>query len=76
MATFELSDAAPDQEHGASRPMWLRSTYCEHANCVEVSLGEDVLIRDSTFPDQPSLVVAPDAYRAFITAVKNGLFVR
>lgn len=74
MVMVELGDVASNVEHRPGGPHWLRSTRCEHANCVEVSFGTDVLMRNSALPDEPSLIVAPDAWRDFIAAVKNGDF--
>lgn len=76
MAIVEPSAGVSKVEHGATRPRWQRSTRCEHANCVEVSLGGEVLMRNSARPEEPSLKFEPAAWRDFVAAIKSGLFDR
>lgn len=54
---------------------WRKSSYSSggSANCVEVThLGGAAAVRDSKNPDGPALVFRPDAFTAFLGAVKAG----
>ncbi|MFE4961359.1 DUF397 domain-containing protein [Streptomyces sp. NPDC056660] len=64
--------ATPD----LSAALWRKSSYSggqQGDACVEVADGVPALIpvRDSKTPLAPALAFAPDAWGAFITAVKN-----
>jgi len=51
---------------------WRKASYSGGANgsCVEVGRGDAVLIRDTTDREGFTLPVTPDAWRAFVAALK------
>ncbi|MFJ9445977.1 DUF397 domain-containing protein [Kitasatospora sp. NPDC101235] len=54
---------------------WYKSSYNERANdCVETGLtvNSGMAVRDSKDTSGPALVVSPDAWTAFVTAIKAG----
>jgi Domain of unknown function (DUF397) len=57
---------------------WLKSSYSgsSNANCVEVAPGlpNVIPVRDSKDPHGPALLFSPDAFAAFVQAVKSGQF--
>jgi len=56
---------------------WKKSSFCEDAACVEVSVGDagmDVLVRDSKDLDGPVLRFTRDEWRAFMEGAKAGEF--
>lgn len=57
---------------------FVRSSRCEHAACVEVSLvpSEDVLVRDGKDRSGHVLAFAPASWSTFLSAVKAGEFDR
>jgi hypothetical protein len=57
-----------------SRAQWHKSSYSSaNAQCVEVaSAGGAVALRDSKHAGGPHLVIAATAWRAFVSAVKDG----
>jgi hypothetical protein len=63
-------------DHPAAR--WHKSSYSgdNGGNCIEVAHGipGTVPIRDSKDPHGPALTFTPDAFAAFISAVRNGEF--
>ena len=53
---------------------WRRSSHSDNlgGNCVELAgLTEGVGVRDSKDPDGPKLLLAPTAFRALLTDLKN-----
>jgi hypothetical protein len=55
---------------------WIKSSYSNPSgNCVEFAKGPDkVLVRDSKNPDGGIIEVAPNTWREFVAAVKQGEF--
>lgn len=54
--------------------LWIRSSYCNLGNCVEVAHhGGRVEIRDSRRPDQSAWFTAAD-WAAFVAGVRAGEF--
>ncbi|WPB92863.1 DUF397 domain-containing protein [Streptomyces malaysiensis] len=57
---------------------WFKSSYSGNGNnCVEVadlstSAYGRIAIRDSKDPNSPALLVSPDSWASFITAVTDG----
>ncbi|MFB9321363.1 DUF397 domain-containing protein [Cryptosporangium minutisporangium] len=52
-----------------------RTARCSHTNCVEVAIdSEQVLIRNSTAPDQALLRISHRQWRYFIDALRAGDF--
>ncbi|MFE5122072.1 DUF397 domain-containing protein [Streptomyces sp. NPDC056669] len=57
---------------------WFKSSYSDNGtNCVEVadlstSPYRAIAIRDSKDPNSPALLVSPDGWASFITAVTDG----
>ena len=47
-----------------------------NGNCVEVALGEDVLVRDSKDPDGPVLAFSAEAFGEFLDGIRAGQFDR
>jgi hypothetical protein len=64
--------------HDVDSVIWRKSSYSgsNGGNCVEVadSLPGVVAVRDSKDPSGPVLAFAPDAWRAFMAAIKAGEF--
>jgi len=55
----------------AGRVNWRTSSHCEGGACVEAgNMPGAVAVRDSTDRDGPVLAFAPDAWRAFVTALR------
>lgn len=65
----------PAQHTPLARP-WRKSSYSTGGNdCVEVAqTGTGYLVRDSKNPDGPCLAVTPQAWAAFIRAIKHGTY--
>lgn len=58
-----------------SAPAWRRSSLCDSAACVEVTLiGEDIAVRDSKNPDGPILKFTREEWIAFQAGIRNGDF--
>ncbi|MBN1172684.1 MAG: DUF397 domain-containing protein [Micromonosporaceae bacterium] len=58
---------------------WHTSSYSQtDGQCVEVtdSLPDIVAVRDSKDPAGPTIVVSPDHWRTFITAIQLNTFTR
>jgi hypothetical protein len=55
------------------RSMDFRSA-CGNGTCVEVALGELVLVRDSKDPEGPVLVFTTAEWEEFLRGVKAGMF--
>jgi hypothetical protein len=54
---------------------WLKSSYSEAGNCVEVaSLGDQILIRDSKHRDGPMLNLSSSQWEEFLCAARDGRF--
>ena len=50
---------------------WRTSNFCNGGECVEAGNGPGaVAVRDSADRDGPVLTFTPDAWRAFVTALK------
>ncbi len=54
-------------------PSWIKSSYSARTgNCVEVAaLPETIMVRDSKNPAGPALRFTPEAWRAFMGALKH-----
>jgi hypothetical protein len=66
---------------GTGGPVWRKSSYSGNngGQCVEMAphdngSGSLCLIRDSKDRSGPTLAFAPDAWQAFVAAVKDGKF--
>lgn len=66
--------SAASEESRSGRGMWHRSSFCDTTTCVEVQLGDQILIRDSKDPRSPMLSYSRDEWRAFIEGVRAGEF--
>ncbi|WP_326795636.1 DUF397 domain-containing protein [Streptomyces sp. NBC_01808] len=57
---------------------WYKSSYSNgQAECIEVAVADGVVAaRDSKDPSGPVLTFAPDAWRAFVAAVRGGEYGR
>ncbi|MFE2967383.1 DUF397 domain-containing protein [Streptomyces sp. NPDC059340] len=53
--------------------VWRKSSASgpEGENCVEVSLGNDVLVRDSKASSAAYFSVSPSAWNSFLSSVKH-----
>ena len=56
-----------------NRGAYQRSSRCGDSACVEVSIGDRVLVRNSTTPGKV-VVFTKDEWRAFIDGVRVGEF--
>jgi uncharacterized protein DUF397 len=53
---------------------WLKSTYCESGNCIEIAVLDDqVAIRDSD-RNGPVLMVTREEWQAFLNGARSGEF--
>ncbi|MFD0276999.1 DUF397 domain-containing protein [Kitasatospora sp. NPDC127111] len=61
-----------DQQPG----QWRKSSYSggNNGSCVEVDDARPGRVRDSKDPHGPALAFSPDAWQAFVTAVRGGEF--
>lgn len=52
---------------------WRTSSYSsgDGGQCVEVALGDEIVVRDTTDSRGPMLTFTPDAWRAFIASVRQ-----
>jgi hypothetical protein len=58
-----------------TEPRWHKSSHSTEGNCVEVATAPDAtLMRDSKLQHSPVLRFDPDAWSAFIDAVRAGEF--
>lgn len=55
-------------------PVWVKSSLCANGDCVEVALGEQVLVRQSKDPSSPALRFELDEWMAFLGGVRRGEF--
>ncbi|WP_327681823.1 DUF397 domain-containing protein [Kitasatospora sp. NBC_00458] len=58
-----------------ARAEWRKSTHSDNGGqCVEAALNlpGTVPVRDSKDPDGPALAFPAEAWRAFVTALRNG----
>ncbi|MFF0727380.1 DUF397 domain-containing protein [Streptomyces sp. NPDC004134] len=57
---------------------WYKSSYSDgQRDCIEVAVADGVVAtRDSKDPSGPVLTFAPDAWRAFVAAVRGGEYRR
>ena len=54
---------------------WRRSSRCDNAACVEVSLTESAAyMRNSQEPEGVVLQIAPEAWRSFLDGIRRGEF--
>lgn len=61
--------------HRRTTRLWRKSRASGSGNCVEVATtGELVYVRDSKFPDGPTLEFTVDEWTAFLTGVHQGEF--
>ncbi|MBK6873735.1 MAG: DUF397 domain-containing protein [Kineosporiaceae bacterium] len=63
----------PDRD---TTPSWLRSSYCQSANCMEVTAldGENIAVRDSKESGGPILTFTRQEFVAFLSGAKSGDF--
>jgi len=55
--------------------LWRKATASASSNCVEVAAnGKTVYVRDSKFPDGPSLAFTASEWSAFLDGVHSGEF--
>jgi hypothetical protein len=63
-------------DNGLERAEWRKSSYSggNGGGCVDVArnLPSVVAVRDSKDPSGPALVLTPDAWRAFISDIRDG----
>jgi len=57
----------------ANRPAFLKSAGCEAGACVEVAVGDTVLVRNSDKPDKV-LAFSREEWRTFVEGVRLGEF--
>ena len=50
-----------------------KSSLCADSSCVEVSLGNDILVRNSTAP-QTAVAFSKEEWRVFVAAIRLGEF--
>lgn len=54
--------------------IWIRSSVCESASCVEVARdGSSVLLRNSAFPDLPPVRLSAGQWRGLLGNLADGL---
>ncbi|WP_244207143.1 DUF397 domain-containing protein [Streptomyces swartbergensis] len=51
--------------------MWRKSSASGVENCVEVSLGRRVLVRDSKVSDGPWMTVSPSVWTSFLASLSR-----
>jgi hypothetical protein len=78
-ASGKSSPAATDAEPGHGRTartaVWLKSSFCQSGECVEVSAVDGmVLMRDSMAPHAGTLRFSSDEFEAFIRGAVAGEF--
>ncbi|WP_433891607.1 DUF397 domain-containing protein [Streptomyces sp. CA-111067] len=77
MTTPTRTVTAPELANVAD---WFKSSYSDNGNnCVEVadltrSVHAAVAVRDSKDPEGPALLLAPQAFAAFVADVRGGRF--
>jgi hypothetical protein len=50
-----------------------KSSLCSDGSCVEVSMGNDILVRNSTAP-QTAIAFSKEEWRVFVAAIRLGEF--
>ena len=69
------TDAEPGHGRAASTAVWLKSSFCQSGECVEVSAADGiVLMRDSKAPQAGTLRFTADEFDAFIRGAVAGEF--
>lgn len=54
---------------------WIRSSFCNFGNCVEVKqMGEHVYVRDSKDPLGPALTFTREEWATFLAGAATGDF--
>ena len=53
-----------------SEPTFRKATRCEGGACVEVAIGDQILVRNSTSPDQ-TIAFSKEEWRVFVRAVRD-----
>lgn len=53
---------------------WRRASECDSNTCVEVAIGDEVLVRDSKDPDRAVLRFDAGEWLAFLAGAKAGEF--
>jgi Domain of unknown function (DUF397) len=59
--------------HGVVQPEFRTAQRCEGGACVEVSLGDTILVRNSTAPEN-TVAFTREEWRVFTEAVRIGEF--
>jgi len=54
--------------------VWHKSSYSGESNCVEVNVGDTVLVRHSGDPTGPILRFTTEEWEAFAKGLKDGEF--
>jgi len=69
------TDAEPGHGRAASTAVWLKSSFCQSGECVEVSAVDGmVLMRDSKAPQAGTLCFSSDEFDAFVRGAVAGEF--
>jgi hypothetical protein len=68
-----LSGTAQDLSGGSVPRDFRKASLCEAASCVEVSMGEIILVRNSDAPGT-TIAFSQDEWRVFTEAVRLGEF--
>ncbi len=73
-STPAATDAEP-RHRRAARAVWLKSSFCQSGECVEVSVADGlVLMRDSKAPQAGTLCFSADEFDAFVRGAVAGEF--
>jgi len=70
-----LTDAEPEHGRAERTAVWLKSSFCQSGECVEVSAVDGmVLLRDSKAPQAGTLRFSSDEFDAFVRGAVAGEF--
>jgi hypothetical protein len=64
--------STPDAAVSAAR-VFRKGSLCSDAACVEVSMGPDILIRNSAAPET-AIAFSQEEWRVFVAAIRSGEF--
>jgi hypothetical protein len=69
------TDAEPEHGRAASTVVWLKSSFCQSGECVEVGAVDGmVLMRDSKAPQAGTLRLSSEEFDAFVRGAVAGEF--
>ena len=68
-----MFNPTPNVVHGGVPAIYRKASRCEGGACVEVSIGDTILIRNSTAPEK-SVAFTREEWRVFTEAVRFGEF--